>query len=209
MKKLLFAALALTVVACGSTTNTSDAGIELSDGTKVLGYLEGKTMVMEGADIPAYPNGLNENMNLGAITQCYHKTTIQTLDHNFIVVPLLGTLQNAPTAGSVGTCDRTTMSTAGTSFTSTAVLVDNVQNNADCFDITATYGGFSQEGRGKISADGKTVTMELYFGGKAANHRCANGAVGSGILAVTTQADGGVASTTPFTGDAQQVYRVQ
>lgn len=208
MKKLLFAALALTVVACGSTTSTSDAGTDLSDGTKVLGFLEGKTMVMEGDDIPAYPNGYSEKMNLGSATQCYHKTTIQTLDHNFTVTSQLGTLQNAPTLYAVGTCDRTTVSTTLSPFTSTAVLIDNVQNNADCFDITATYTGFSQEGRGKISADGKTVTMELYFTGKAANHRCASGAVGSGSLAVTAQADGGVA-TTPFTGNAQQVYRVQ
>lgn len=207
MKKLLFAALALTVVACGSTTSNGDAGTDLSDGTKVLGFLEGKTMVMEGADIPAYPNGFSENVNFGSVTQCYHKTTIQTLDHNFNVATQFGTLQNAPTLYSVGTCDRTTVA-GNQSFTSTAVLVDNVQNNADCFDITATYTGFSQEGRGKISADGKTVTLELYFPTKAAGYRCVNGAVGSGSLAVTAQADGGTA-TTPFTGNAQQVYRVQ
>jgi hypothetical protein len=185
-----------------------DSGIDLSTGAKVLAYLEGKTMVMEGDDIPPFPHGYSENMNLGSVTQCYHQTSILAFDDSWTLMSQLGTLQNAPTLYSLGTCDRTTASTSLAPYSSTDILVDHVQGNADCFDITTTFTGFMTEGRGKISVDGTTVTLEIYFAGKAANHRCINGAVGTGVLFVTHQADGGV-STTAFAENAQQVYRIQ
>lgn len=185
-----------------------DSGIDLSTGAKVLAYLEGKTMVMEGDDIPPFPHGFSENVNLGSATQCYRKTSIRAFDDKWTQTIELGTLQNAPTLYSVGTCDRTTAMAILEPFTSTEILVDHVQGNADCFDITTTFTGFGTEGRGKISSDGKTVTLEIYFFGKVANHRCINGGVGTGVLFVVPQSDGGV-STTVFTENAQQVYRVQ
>ena len=36
---------------------------------KINAFLEGKTMVMEGSDIPSHPLGYDENTNFGAATQ--------------------------------------------------------------------------------------------------------------------------------------------
>jgi hypothetical protein len=203
-KNLMLAAAVAGLVGCGSTT-TTDAGVDagttldFSTPVKIVDYLEGKTMVMTGTDIPTSPLGFSENLYLAAATQCYNKVSIQTLAGNFIVTSDLGQL-NRPDGGVVGTCDRT-VKAATVAFTSSALLIEHVANNGGCFDITATYTGFKQEGRAKISADGKTVTMELYFA--ALGHRCADGAVGSGGVTVVTSA-GSVA----FTGNAQQVYRI-
>lgn len=189
----------------GGTTDAGTGGgggtaLDLSTPTKILAYLEGTTMVMTGTDIPTDPNGFNENLNFGANTQCYNKVTIATLASNFQVTSDLGQFNAAADGGVVGMCDRTIKANT-VSFTSNTVLVENVQGNADCFDITVTYTGFSQAGRGKISADGKTVTLELFFA--ATGNRCADGAVGStGVMLATS---GGPVA---FTGNAQQVYRI-
>lgn len=207
-KHLILVAAFAGLVGCGTVTTTDagtthDAGVtlDLTTGPKILAYLEGRTMVMTGADIPSYPNGYNENLNFGASTQCYNKTSIAILGGNFNVTSDLGQFNAIPDAGIAGMCNRAVKTTTA-SFTSTAILVENVKNNAECFDITATYVGFKQDGRGMISADGKTVTLELYFA--ATGHRCADGAVGAtGVKLSTT------AGAVPFTGNALQVYRIQ
>jgi hypothetical protein len=187
--------------AAGTTTATAKVTVVKWDtAAAITNWLEGKSMVMTGADIPSHPNGFTEKMNLGASTQCYNKTTIGVLSGNFNVTTLLGTLNGAPNKYDVGTCDRSTVLGSPLTFSSTALLVENVQGNATCFDITATYAGFKQEGRGKISADGKTVTLELFFGGQATGHRCAAGAVGAATVTLNGAA---------FTGNAQQIYRIQ
>jgi hypothetical protein len=210
---LVCALSAVAMSACGAMTPTNDAGNNPTDagadaGTgndystpaKISAHLEGKTMVMTGNDIPSHPNGFNENYNFGANTQCYNKVSIATLAGNFQVTSDLGTFNSIPDAGIAGMCDRTTKANTA-SFTSTAVLIENVRNNGECFDITATYTGFSQQGRGSISADGKTVTLELFFA--ATGHRCADGAVGASGVQLSTM-NGPV----PFTGNAKQVYRL-
>jgi hypothetical protein len=187
--------------AAGSTPATAKVTVVKWDtAAAITTWLEGKTLVMTGADIPSHPNGYTEKMNLAASTQCYNKTTIAVASNNFNVTSLLGTLNGAPNKFDVGTCDRATVFGSPLTFTSTAVLVENVQGNATCFDVTATYAAFKQEGRASISADGKTVIMELYFGGQATGHRCADGAVG----AATVKLNGAA-----FAGNAQQTYRVQ
>jgi len=104
-------------------------------------------------------------------------------------------------------CDHTT-TTATTTFSSTDVILDNVQDNGRCFDITVNYGRFSEEGRGRISPDGTAVTLELYIGGKALLHRCEDGPVGSRSvrLAIGSAGQGRVVR---LAGDSIQVYRVQ
>ncbi len=187
--------------AAGTTTKTATVTVTKWDTANAINtWLEGKTLVMTGADIPTHPNGYTENMNLGASTQCYNKTTIAVLSGNFNVTSKLGTLNGAPNVGNVGVCDRATVKGSDVVFSSNAVLVANVQGNAACFDVTVTYTGFSQEGRGKIAADGKTVVMELFFGGQATGHRCADGAVGASTVILKSVA---------FTGNAQQTYRIQ
>jgi hypothetical protein len=84
-------------------------------------------------------------------------------------------------------------------FDSTAVLFENFKNNGACFDMTATYSAFQQEGRGSISADVKTLTLELFFKDQATGHRCADGDVG----APTIKLPGAM-----FTGNAKQVYTI-
>lgn len=219
MKKLLLTTLVtLGLAGCGSQMTTTDAGtntendagvdagptaLDFSSGGMIMAHLEGKTMLMTGTDIPSHPNGYDEDKNYGSATQCYKQVKIATLGGQFNVTSDLGTLASSAGAdgGTVTTCDHST-STQQAAFTSTAVLIENVKNNGECFDITSTYVGFKQEGRGMISADGKTVTLELFF--SATGHRCADGAVGgSGVTLVNS------VGQFPFSGDAKQVYRVQ
>ncbi len=187
----------------GGTTadanTTPDARPQLTTAAQILSFLDGKTILMEGDNIPSHPNGFSEDVNFGAATQCYKSVQIATAAQNFTVTSALGTLEGAPSVGDVGNCNRAVQNGTPLSFTSTTVLIENVQGNAECFDLTVTYPAFTQEGRGKISADGQTVTLELFFPG-AQGHRCASGAVGSGGISLASGA---------FTGDAQQVYEVQ
>lgn len=174
-----------------------DAGQGFDTAQKINAYLEGKTVTMEGDAIPSHPNGYDENTNFGNATQCYQSVTMTPSNVAWHVVSSLGTLEGAPAAGDTGTCDHDT-SSGELAFDSTAILIENV--SADCFDFTATYVGFAQEGRGKISADGGSLSLEIFFKGQAAGHRCGDGAIGS----ATVQLNGAA-----FTGDAVQVYTIQ
>ena len=209
MKKMLVVAALAVVgafVSCG-TTSTPDAGsLDFSTGTKILAHLEGKTMVMQGADIPNSPLGFNQNLNFGLNTQCYNKVKIDVLGGNFAVTTNVGqfTPGGDGGVGQVGVCDTSVAVGSPLQYTSSAVLFQNVTDNGGCFDADLTYTGFAQEGRGKISQDGTTVTLELYTSGRATNIRCANGPVG------TIGADGGVKVLgSTLLGNSQQTYRVQ
>jgi hypothetical protein len=164
-------------------------------------------MIMEAANIPAYPNGFNENLDLGAYTQCYHKVTIATLSGAFTVTTEMGQFNKAD-AGIVGMCDHSIKSAALTPVVTQGIIIQNIANNGECFDLDVSYGSYSQVGRGKISADGKTFTMELYLPtAKVSANRCADGAVGS-------KAKQTVGATTPptvvdYTNNSQQVYVLQ
>lgn len=183
--------------ASSSSSSSGTASNPYDTADKINAYLDGKTLTMAGADIPSHPNGFDENVNFGQATQCYNKTVMTPAAQAWHVVSTLGTLNNAPNTGDTGTCDN---ATAGVevAFDSTAILVENV--SATCFDFTATYVGFGQEGRGSISADGKTVKLELFFSGQATGHRCADGAVG---------ATGVMIKGAAFSGNAVQTYQVK
>jgi hypothetical protein len=166
---------------------------------KIKAYLEGKKLVMEGANIPSHPNGFNEDTNLGSATQCYTKTEMIASGGNLAVTSTLGTLRDAPNPGNTGTCDHTVAAGTPLSFTSTAVLIENVKTNGSCFDISVTYPSFKQAGRGKLAGDGKTLTLELFFEGQAVGANCAAGVVGSRTVKL---------NNVDFTGNARQVYVV-
>lgn len=172
---------------------TPDMGTSLMTEAEIKAFLEGKTMVMAGMDIPTEPNGFNENLNLGAATQCYNSSTIVVMGGQFQVTSMLGTIANMM-------CDRDTVSATAGPFTSTALTLSNIMGNAECFDVDAAYTGFAQEGRARIAADGTTVEMELFFMGQATGHRCADGMVG---------ATGVTLMGMPFSGNAVQTYRIQ
>ena len=192
MKKYIIA-LALALAACGGDDGDND--VELNTAASIHTYLDGKTWVMTGSNIPSHPNGFNEDTNFGASSQCYATVTMAFAAQNVMVTSVLGLISGAANVGETGTC---THAGGGTlMFNSTNILIENVQGNAACFDFTATYTGFSQEGRGKISADGNTLTLELFFAGQATGHRCAAGAVGAQTVTLNANA---------FTGNAQQVY---
>lgn len=198
MKKLIAcAAASLALAACGSSSG--DAPPNLASAASIASYLDGKTMLMTGADIPSHPNGFNEDVNFGSATQCYVSTSIAIAAGTWNVTSQLATLTGAPNVGDVGTCDHTAPLGSPLSFSSSTVLIENVAGNGTCFDVTVTYTGFSQEGRGAFLDDGKTLKLELYFGGQATNHRCAAGAVG---------ATGVVLNGLAFTGNAVQTYRI-
>jgi hypothetical protein len=200
MKKLIASTVAaLALAACGSSDPAVTPPPTLTSAAAITTYLNGKTMLMTGADIPTHPNGFNQNMNLAASTQCYKSTSISIAAGTWNVTSQLGTLNGAPTLYSVGTCDRTTAFGSPLTFSSSTVLIENVSGNATCFDVTVTYTGFSQEGRAAFSADGKTLRMELFFGGQATGHRCASGAVGAAGVTLNAAA---------FTGNAVQTYRI-
>ena len=187
--------------AAGSATSSVTVNVTKFDSASAINtYLEGKSMVMTGADIPTHPNGFNENTNYGASTQCYNKTTIAVASGTWNVTTLVGTLNGAPTVGSTGTCDRATIKGSPLAFSSTTVAIANVQGNGTCFDVDVDYGSFQQRGRGAITADGAKLTMELFFGNQALKSRCADGVPGT---------TGVVLNGVAFTGNAVQTYRIQ
>jgi hypothetical protein len=205
---LVVSALCVLTFACGAPMQGAvDAGpkpeSKYDSPTKISSFLEGKTLTMEGASIPTHPNGYLQDLDLGASTQCYQKVVMKVAGGNFAVTSDLGTMRGAdggaaPGVGKVGFCDHSVKSNT-VSFTSTVVLIENVKGNGACFDITVTFNGFSQEGRGSVNADGTTMTLELYFGGKAANHRCADGDPGTSGVTVNSM---------PFSGSALQKYAI-
>ena len=197
---VLFAGAALFVLGCGDDPDNENTDEGFTTPAAIFNHVVGKNWVMEGDNIPTHPNGYDENGNFGQATQCYHKSTMEaTSESVWHVTSVLGTLNDAPNPGDMGTCDRTT-ATAEVSFDSSNVLIENVAEDGNCFDATFTYTGFAQEGRGQLSADGNTMTLELYFEGQANGHRCADGAVGgSGVML----------NGAAFTGDARQVYLMQ
>jgi hypothetical protein len=152
---------------------------------------------MEAADIPSHPNGYDENVNFGQASQCLHRVTMEIRERAFAIVTVSGTLEDAPRSGDEGRCDRASPNGTELRFDTTAALIENVAGGGDCFDITLTYSGFGQEGRGAIGADGATVALELYFRDQAIGHRCADGEVG---------ADGVTLNQEPFGGFAVQTY---
>jgi uncharacterized protein (DUF2141 family) len=166
---------------------------------RIRAQLEGKKLVMAGANIPSHPNGFNENVNIGSATQCYNKVEMNVSGGNFAVTSTLGTLRDAPNQGNVGTCDNAVAAGAPLNFTSTAVLIENVRQNGSCFDISVTYPSFKQVGRGKLAADGKTLTLEIFFENQAVGANCAAGVVGSRTIKL---------NNADFTGNARQVYTV-
>lgn len=185
----------------GDRDGGADSGgghVVLDTPSELASFLEGKTLTMEGDAIPSHPRGFDEDRNLGAATQCYQRITVSVSASNWNLVEDRGTLDGAPSVGDTGTCDHAT-SSGQLSFTSTSASFENV--TATCFDVDLTFpGGGSQEGRGVISRDGKTASLELYYENQAEGHRCANGAVG----AATVQVQGA-----PFTGDAVQVFTIE
>ena len=208
-KKLLALALAPALalaVGCGDDTDPAPTPTETKYDTadKTYTAIDGHTWKMTGADIPSHPNGYDENQNLGAATQCYFSATIASANRTFTVSSEKGTLNGAATTGAIGTCDNATKAGDNAPYPSNALLIENVKSDASCFDITVTFTGFGQEGRGKLSEDGKTLTLELYFTNQAVGHRCADGAVGSPTVKRIVQGQ-----QVAFTGNAQQVYRRQ
>lgn len=210
-KKLLSAVMlcALGLAGCGDDGDEGNNGGNNGGGNqevkkfdtaaKILAHLEGQTMVMEGENIPSHPNGYDETVNFGSASQCYQSVSMAVAAGTFNVTSVLGTLRNAPNQGDKGTCDREAV--AGTlSFSSTNVLIENVQGDGECFDVTFTYTGFVQEGRGRISPDGKTLELELYFKDQAVNSRCAQGGVG---------APGVTLNGMEHTGNSVQTYIIQ
>ncbi|MCU0696887.1 MAG: hypothetical protein MUC96_10190 [Myxococcaceae bacterium] len=191
----------------GGTAGGSGGGaaIQLDTPQRILNFLEGKTLTMEGMNIPTHPNGISENLNLGGNSQCYQKTVIRVMAGQFQVTSTPATINSLDggtlMVGQVGRCDRTVRGPMDLSFNSSGVTFANVQGNATCFDVDVNYGVFRQEGRASINAAGTEITMELFFQNGAVNHRCANGAVGSaGVVQVV------MGNMIPFTGNAQQKY---
>ncbi|MFN3201026.1 MAG: hypothetical protein ACE366_21680 [Bradymonadia bacterium] len=199
----------------GGATGEADAGarqpardaaiiggeLDFTSTSKIEAYLDGKVLLMAGADTPSHPNGFDENVNFGQATQCYNLTEITVLGTQWTTRTVLGNLENAPETGDVGTCNRD-VEGIPLEFVSTAVVLTNIEGNGECFDVTATYPGFGQEGRGRISADGSTIELEFYFKDQAVGHRCADGAVGAPGTVFLNGAD------TPFEGNAVMLYRI-
>jgi len=207
MKKQLLSAVMLCtlgVVGCGEEPMgpTPDTGPKYNTADKVRTFLEGKTLVMEGNNIPTSPNGISEDLLFDPSTQCYNKVTMQVASGNISVTSVRAVVEGTSTQGTLGNCNRDNIRDTLAPFTSSILNIENVKEDGTCFDITVTFGGlgFSQEGRGLITQDGTQVKLELYFGGAATGHRCADGAVG----AKTVKQRGA-----DFTGEAVQTYVIQ
>ncbi|HZH79310.1 MAG TPA: hypothetical protein VEY88_25045 [Archangium sp.] len=208
MKKQLLSAVMLCtlgVVGCGednpNPTPPVDTGPKYNTEDKVFNHLEGKTMVMEGENIPDTPNGISEDVVFGDATQCYNKVTMQMGARNLTVTSVRAVIEGATGNPPVGNCNRANIRDTLAPFTSTIVAISNVKEDGSCFDITVTFGGrgFSQEGRGLVSQDGKMLQLELYFPG-ALGHRCADGAVGAKTVRQNNR---------DITGNTVQKYVIQ
>jgi hypothetical protein len=200
--KALFA-FPLLAAACGSDPGFSEVDpsgseVTLDTPAKIEGFLDGRSLVMEGTGIPTHPNGFLADVNLEQATQCYHRVEMLLSGANFSVKSALGTLNGAPNKGDVGQCDEAATSNE-LSFSSVSHAVENVQGDAECFDFTVSYAGFSQEGRGAIVEDGTKLQLELYFKDQATGMRCADGPPGSPGLMLNGSA---------FQGNAVQVYTI-
>lgn len=210
----LFFVTSLVVVsaasfACGSDPGFTDDGAggdgsggaavaKLDSAAKIEGFLESKPLVMEGSNIPSDPMGYNANINFGSATQCYHRTEMTLSGANFHVKSDLGTLNNAPMTGDVGMCD-TSKAAMSLMFDSKSFVMENVKGDAECFDILIDYGSFKQEGRGSLSADRKTLKLELYFSEQATGIKCADGNPGASGVTLKGNA---------FTGNSVQTYTI-
>lgn len=195
-KKLLSAVMLCTLglVGCGDDSDPIVEKPKLNSSANILAFLEGKSMVMTGENIPSHPNGYNEDTDFGAASQCYQKVTMSISGGNFKVDSIPGTISN-------NVCNHDAPKNP-LSFTSTTVLIENATEDGSCFDVTFTFpGGLVQEGRGGFSADQKTLRLEIFFKNQATGMRCANGAVG----AANTVKMGSNA----FAGNAVQVYAIQ
>jgi len=216
MKRSLLTIGVLSAVACSKPPLAGDAGadtavdagavLDFSTGRKVLTFLEGRTLVMAGHDIPTYPFGISEVFDLGPETQCYRAVTIRVTNGAFDSTVEAGQLAALPDGGLA--CDHTA-TTSTSIFTSRAVLIDNVADNGGCFDVTVDNGTFGEEGRGRMAPDGTLVTLELYFRGKASRHRCEDGAVGSQVDLIIGSPGTGAGKVAHPLGDTLQVYRIQ
>lgn len=190
MKRLLTSLALVLVAACGMPTPTpivdagADAGVaKLDTADRVFTFLEGKTLTMEGANIPLAPNGYNQHVYFGTNTQCYNKTVIKVMNKNFTTTSNAGTWTGGdggvPANGTIGMCNTAMAFGNPLNFNSMNVVIENVTGDAECFDINVDYGAFKQEGRGSISADRAKVNLELFFQNQALNHRCTNGVPGT------------------------------
>ncbi|MCP3099202.1 hypothetical protein LZ198_10005 [Myxococcus sp. K15C18031901] len=197
MKKKLMSAVmlcALSLVGCGDDNDPVVEKPKLDSSANILAFLEGKTLTMEGANIPSHPNGFSEDTDYGASSQCYQKVTMSVAGGNFKVDSIPGTIQE-------GACNHE-LAKNPLSFTSTTVLIENVATDGSCFDVTFTFpGGLVQEGRGGFATDQKTLKLELFFKNQSTGSRCAAGAVGAAGT-VTLNAS-------PFTGNAVQTYAIK
>lgn len=203
MKRLLTIALAASLLAaCGDDEDKpTDQGPTLSSSAAIKAWVEGKTWLMATADLPEQPNGYSEDV--GAFNQCYNQVEISVLAGTWTVDSTMASVTGDPAA-----CSHTANGTV-LSFDSTAVSIGSevdwsgtpgtIVGNGDCFDLRVTYEGFAQAGRGRFTADGTIMELELYFAGQAGGSSCADGAVGSGI------------DTFPITvpTDSIQLYRLQ
>src|SRR5688572_5576529 len=130
MKLLKLITTAALLSACGGEPiYDNDTPMQgLSTASRITEFLDGKELVMEGSMIPTHPNGYDQNVDFGAATQCYMKVTMTPLGGKIRVQSQLGTL------GESG-CDRMRLS-GEAAFDSTAVLIENVKGDAECFDFT-------------------------------------------------------------------------
>jgi hypothetical protein len=158
--------------ASGSSSEFS-ASLMLNTPTAINAYLDGKTMVMAGADIPADPLGASQATS-GA---CWTKLTMQIASPGDWNVTWNVATENG------GTCNAA--APLGVTSQPGAVVIANVQGNATCFDINVTFPNMGVSGRGSISADGKTVSLEFYNVGEATGATCADGAVGAHTVTST------------------------
>jgi hypothetical protein len=205
MKKTLSSAMllcALGLAGCGEEATPDpivDDKPKLDSQSNILAFLEGKTLVMAGANIPSHPLSLDEDIDWGSATQCFQKVTIGVGGSNFHVNSVPGTIRNSTGIGQAGsTCDHDAAQNALV-FDSKAVTLSNITAGGSCFEVLVDYGSFKQEGRASFSSDAKKLSMELYFEAKATGWRCADGAVGAKTVSVSGK---------PFTGDAVQVYEI-
>jgi hypothetical protein len=205
MKKTLLSAVTLCtlgLVGCGEDAPVNNNPHPYDTQAEIMAHLESKTLTSKGTNLATHPLTLDEDVNYGDVKACFNETTIQVGGGKFTVNSKLGQLEGNPALYAKGECNRGVVTGNLGPYESTSVTLTNIKTDASCFDVDVVYPGFTHTGRGKLSADGKTLTLELFVKDKAVGIRCADGEVGAATVKIPL-ANGTQAA---FSGNAQQVY---
>lgn len=181
----------------------SSNALVLDSRNRILTFINGRTLTMEGANIPSFPNGVSEDLATSTESRCYRNRTLNAVGSSFRFTSQLGLVRSfdggLAANGEFGICDHA--GDGGIDTTETKAMIDYY--TVDCFNVYFTFGDRRLEGRGSARQNG--LNLEVFSAElQASNNSCVHGNPGSGGVSISP--DGG--HWVPFTGSAVQRYDI-